>query len=238
KQAENYKAWAEQQLLASKTPDQLIEQATKEFKDLPSTEEEKAVWLQNLERHDPQGYPRFLQLDDTFRAKQQEIAEQQQAEAQLQPQAVQPQPQPQPQPAQPLPMEPSAAAKIEGALLVRNQLDQMAAREFPDVKGVQDLQVLEKVNPQRAARLLQMVGTYHQINNHAWNEYSAAQRQAEAVRAQSEQIAAYVADQNNRAEAEIPELRAGGQTAAAFKRAAIETMHSLGYSDAALVPPS
>jgi len=33
---------------------------------------------------------------------------------------------------------------------------------------------------------------------------------------------------------EIPELRAGGQTAAAFKRAAIETMHSLGYDDATI----
>src|SRR5262249_12376456 len=122
--------------------------------------------------------------------------------------------------------------KIEGALLVRNQLDQMAAREFPDVKSVQDLQVLAKVNPQRAARLLQMMGAYQQIQNHAWNEYSVAQRQAEAVRAQSEQIAAYVADQNNRAEQEIPELRAGGETAARFKQAAVETMRSLGYSDA------
>src|SRR5262249_32273807 len=45
----------------------------------------------------------------------------------------------------------------------------------------------------------------------------------------------YVADQNNRAEAEIPELRAGGETAAAFKRAAVETMHSLGYDDAAIM---
>src|SRR5262249_37089295 len=92
-----------------------------------------------------------------------------------------------------------------------------------------------KVNPQRAARLLQMVGTYQQIQNHAWNEYSAAQRQAEQVQAQAQQIANYVANENARAEVEIPELAAGGEKAEAFKRAAIETMHSLGYDDAAIM---
>src|SRR5262249_55476112 len=120
KQASDYKAWAEQQLIASKTPDELGAQATKEVPGLPDTEEEKAVWLHNLERNDPAAYERFMQLDGVYRAKQQEIAEQQQIEAQPQPQPVE-QPQYQ-QPAQPreLPMEPSAQAKIEGALLVRN----------------------------------------------------------------------------------------------------------------------
>src|SRR5262249_25632777 len=144
------------------------------------------------------------------------------------------QPQPAQQPQAPLPIEPSAQVKVEAALLLRNQLDQAALREFPDVKTVQDLQVLAKVNPQRAVRLLQMVGAYKQINDSAWQTYQPAKRQAEAAKTQYRQIADYVARQNDLAEAETPELRAGGETAAAFKREAVETMHALGYDDASI----
>src|SRR5262249_39665208 len=217
----------EQQLIASKTPDELVAQATKEFKDLPSTEEEKAVWLHNLERNNPAAYERFMQLDTAYRAKEQEAFEQRQAEVQAQPQHIA---QPRPPQYQELPMAPSHQAKVECALLVRDQIDQTIRREFPDVRSMADANTLAKVNPQRATRLLQLAGMRGQVLQGAWNEYVAGQRGAE----QAQSLANYVADQNERAEMKIPELAAGGKTAAAFKQAAIETMHSLGYDDAAI----
>src|SRR5262249_23667342 len=153
------------QLLASKTPDELVQQATKEFKDLPSTEEAKEVWLRDLERNDPAKFERFMQLDTIYRQKQDApYTEQVQQQPVEQPQPIeQPQPVQYQQPAQPQqpsapPMLTSHIAKVEGALLVRDQLDQLARAEFSDIRSVQDLQTLAKLNPQRATRLLQLAG--------------------------------------------------------------------------------
>src|SRR5262245_34489002 len=59
-QAGNYKLWAEQQLLASQSIEDLHAQALREFPSIPATEEEKTVWLHDLERRDPAKFERFM----------------------------------------------------------------------------------------------------------------------------------------------------------------------------------
>ncbi|HMF21162.1 MAG TPA: hypothetical protein VKG24_03455 [Pseudolabrys sp.] len=232
KQAESQaqlKQWAEWQLLDSQSIEDLHGTALREFPSLPSTEEEKAVWLADLERNNPAAYQRFMHLDTVYRQKQDALQAEQQPVEQPQPvqeQPVQPQAEHPPAQYQPLPMQPSHLAKVEGALLVRDQLDQIARNEFPDIHSVQDAAALAKVNPERAKRLVQLVGIRQQIQNQAWAEYQAGQQQARNV----EQLRNHVAEQDRLAEQQIPELQ-DTRTAAWFQKEAANTLRSWGLTD-------